>query len=157
MTLAAKLDFFKAAYAEESLREQQLRTYSNNYLGLATAYTGFLFFVVEKARPNEWLSWATFLLTAGALSFGLGLSLMASKVARYEALFGPEQMASEVAHAEDDFLLSRIADYTVACERNAAVNDRKATLLELATYSFVVGVVLSALYFVILLRHGIHP
>ena len=156
MTLATKLEFFKAAYAEESLREQQLRTYSNNYLGLAAAYTGFLFFVVEKARPTDVLSWTTFVLTTCALSLGLALSLWVSKVARYEALFTPEMMSSEVGDGEDDFLLSRIADYAVACERNVKVNDRKATVLEFATFAFVAGVVLSALYFVILLHNGIH-
>jgi hypothetical protein len=98
-----------------------------------------------------------FVATALALSAGLALSLWVSKVARYEALFDPDAMSSEVGHGEDDFLLSRIADYTVACERNVEVNNRKAAVLEYATFAFVAGVVLSALYFVILLHDGIHP
>jgi hypothetical protein len=77
------------------------------------------------------------------------LSLITTRVSDYEAVNDPEAVLEEFGETplpDEEFFDSRIADYTVACQRNAAVNDKKARRLRIAGSALLLGILLQACY-----------
>jgi hypothetical protein len=141
--------FFKSLHDEETARERQLNELARNYLSLATLYSAFVLFVLDKARPDSSTTKVVFFAAIGCMLIWFLLSLWATKVSDYEAVNAPHRVFAEFGSVpldDEEFFDNRIADYIVACERNTRANDLKASRLKLAGYSLLVGITLQACY-----------
>jgi hypothetical protein len=152
MATEQQFAFFKSLYDEESKRAQELHDHAKNNLGLATLYSAFILFVVEKLRPDTACSTAIFVSTVLCMLAAFLLSLWATQISIYEAVNEPADVLSEfgdIPPTDEEFFDNRIADYTVAYERDSLVNDRKAIQLLVARYFLLVGIALHACYFIV--------
>jgi hypothetical protein len=163
MTTERQYDFYKLLYDEEIARGEQLRSQAKHYLSLATLYSAFVIFFVDKVLPlieaeNKHPSSVVamkivFLATICAMAASFLFSLLVVQVSTFEALTDPndliDQLKGNKAVTDKDFFDRRIADIAVAFERNTAVNDRKANFLQYAGYALLVGILLHATFFVI--------
>jgi hypothetical protein len=52
MTTERQFNFYKFLYDEEIARGEQLRSQARHYLSLATLYSAFVIFFVEKVLPS---------------------------------------------------------------------------------------------------------
>src|SRR5947209_7453802 len=124
-----QLVFFESLYKAENKRSEILREHAKTNTGLATFYSAFVIFVIEKLRPETWPTFAIFILTVSSLMIAFFLSLWATQIASYERVVDGTQLLrsfDEGYPTEDRFFAERMVDYAVAAERNAVVNDRKA-------------------------------
>jgi hypothetical protein len=145
--------FFQSLYLEESERASVLADHAKNNLGLATFYSAFILFVVEKPGPtvtsySKWIFIAAVVCMLGAFL----LSLWATQISVYEAITEPADVLAAYEDSpptDEDFFDDRIADYTVAYEKNSLVNDRKANELLVARYFLLAGIALHATYFIV--------
>ena len=145
--------FYKLLFDEESAREKQLREHAKTYLSLSTLYSAFVIFVADKslgqiASTIKYVSVSSILFMAIAFSS----SLLVTQVAKYEAITDPSDVTEQFGDTQMDdgvFFDNRIAAFTVACERNANVNNKKVVLLQIAGYSLLVGIFLHAGFFVL--------
>lgn len=145
--------FFKSLYDEENERTKILGEHAKNNLGLATLYSAFILFVVDKQLTNltpvgKYLFIAAILLMLLAFS----LSLLATQISNFEAPTDPSEIFEtfgETPPKDSEFFDDRIADYSVAYEKNSAVNDKNANLLLLARYLLLAGICVHATYFVL--------
>ena len=152
MATEKQLEFFKSLYDEEGKRGQELHEHAKNNLGLATLYSAFILFVVEKLRPDTTCSKAIFIATVLCMLAAFLLSLWATQISIYEAVNEPADVLAgygERPPKDEDFFDDRIADYTVAYERDSLVNDRKANQLLVARYFLLAGIALHACYFLV--------
>jgi hypothetical protein len=144
--------FFKSLYDEENERAKILAEHAKNNLGLATLYSAFILFVVEKQVAD--IAWLGKLLFCGAILCMLGaflLSLMATQIAAYQIPNEPTDIIEGFGDdppTDEEFFDDRIIDYALACETNGSVNDRKADMLRYARYLLLGGIALHASYFV---------
>jgi hypothetical protein len=153
MATEKQYQFYKLLFDEENLREKQLREQARNYLSLATLYSAFVIFVTDKALSNMTLS-MKLLVIAAIMSMGAAfiLSLLVLQVANYEAITEPDDVTEQFGETpmkDEQFFDNRIGDFTVACNRNTKVNDKKAIYLEFAGYALVLGILLHAGFFVL--------
>jgi hypothetical protein len=121
--------FFKSLYDEQTARERQLHESARGYLSLATLYSAFILFVVDKMKPDTGLARGLFFVAIACMLTAFLISLFATKVSDYEAVNDPHDILEEefgdTPLSDEEFFDSRIADYTVACKRNADVNDKR--------------------------------
>ena len=145
--------FFQSLYSEESQRAGVLGDHAKNNLSLATFYSAFILFVVEKPGPaiTSYGKW-TFIAAVVCMLGAFLLSLWATQISIYEAIAEPADVIASYEDnppTDDDFFDDRIADYAVAYEKNSLVNDRKANELLVARYFLLAGITLHATYFII--------
>lgn len=144
--------FFKSLYDEEGERAKILAEHAKSNLGLATLYSAFILFVVEKQVAD--IAWLGKLLFCSAILLMLGaflLSLMATQIAAYRIPNEPTDIIEGFGDdppTDDDFFDDRIIEYAVACEKNSPINDGKADMLHYARYLLLGGIALHASYFV---------
>ena len=152
MATENQLAFFKSLYDEETAREKQLQDYAKHNLSLSTFYSAFIIFVVEKLRPDSMLSKSVFITAVAFMLAPFLWSLRAIKISTYEAIAEPRHIINEFGDTpptDEEFFDDRIADYTVAYERNSKVNDGKAFRLSIAGYCLALGICLHACYFIL--------
>lgn len=150
MTSEEVFPVFKSLYDDERKRTQELNDHAKNNLSLATLYSGFVIFVVEKFPPSSLCNKLLFAGTVLCMLAAFFLSLLATQIAGFEEPRRPRDMAAQFAESGydvEDFFQWRIADFTVAAERNAGVNDGRAVKLTFARYFLLLGIALHALYF----------
>jgi hypothetical protein len=141
--------YFKSVYDEENARQALLQERAKNYLSLATFYSAFVLFVVEKLRPETTTPKIVFVATVGSMLAAFLFSLWSVRVSEYEALNDPEEIIHNFGTTppeDQDFFDDRIVDYAVAYKRNSEVNDRKAFQLTLAGHLILVGIFMHAIY-----------
>jgi hypothetical protein len=144
--------FFKSLYDEESERAKILAEHAKNNLGLATLYSAFILFVIEKQTAD--IAWLGKLLFCSAILCMLGaflLSLMATQIAEYQIPNEPTDIIQTLGAdppTDEEFFDARMVDYALACETNSPINDRKADMLRYARYLLLGGITLHACYFV---------
>jgi hypothetical protein len=120
--------------------------------GLATLYSAFILFVVEKQAAD--IAWLGKLLFCSAILFMLGsflLSLMATQIAAFQIPNEPTDIIEGFGDdppTDEEFFDDRIIEYALACETNSSVNDRKADMLQYARYLLLGGIAMHASYFV---------
>lgn len=149
MASEKQYQFFKSLYDEETARERQLHDQARNHLSLATLYSAFVLFVVDRLKPAALPEKLLFIFAIVCMLAAFVISLWATKVSDYEAVNDPRRVLDEFGNApvsDEEFFDSRIADYVVAWERNSAVNDRKASRLKVAGYALLLGIMLQACY-----------
>jgi hypothetical protein len=150
MATLKQYEFFNSLYDEESARTDELHGYGKTYLSLATFYSAFVAFVVEKLRPDTTATKILFLATVVCMLGAFFISLWSMKVSNFEAVTTPrdviDQFDEDEPMTDEEFFDNRIADYVVAYERNSVVNDRKARQVEIAGYAILMGIFLHACY-----------
>jgi hypothetical protein len=143
--------FLRAMYEEELARERSLKELGKAYLFLAALYSAFAIVVVENLRPETLVATMIFLAAMLAIMACLLLSVLALSVGGYERANTPKGVIDSLGEGpeinEREFLARRIADLSVAQDRNALVNDRQASRLAFAGALLVLGVLLHAAYF----------
>jgi hypothetical protein len=163
MATERQYDFYKLLYDEENARLEQLRTQAKHYLSLATLYSAFVVFFVDKVlpaieaenkqQPSSVLAMKIiFIATICAMGASFLCSLLVIQVSTFEALTSPRDIIKQIEDREvtdKEFFNSRIADITVAFDRNSAVIDRKANVLQCAGYALLVGILLHATFFIV--------
>ena len=162
MATERQCDFYKLLYDEENARLEKLRTQAKHYLSLATLYSAFVVFFVDKVlpaieaehkQPSSVLAMKIiFIATICAMGSSFLCSLLVIQVSTFEALTSPRDIIKQIKDREvtdKEFFNSRIADITVAFDRNSAVIDRKANVLQCAGYALLVGILLHATFFII--------
>ena len=148
--------FFKSLYDEENERTKLLGEHAKNNLGLATVYSAFIIFVMDKQMATmtaigKWLFVGAILLMLTSFL----LSLLATRISDFEVATLPAEVFESFgdnAPSDEGVLDDRIADYSVACESNSSVNDRNAKMLLVARYVLLAGIAVHAAYFVERLR-----
>jgi hypothetical protein len=157
MATKQQYDAFKLLFDEESDRERVLHDLSKLYISLVTFYSGFLIFVAKDLPPKQIGHWLLFAAATVCLLLAFVLSISAASIASYEAINDPDDVIDSFGTkppSDADFLDQRIADLTVACNRNSLVNDRKAIKLQLAGMLLLFGITLHAAYFLAMVWPG---
>jgi len=162
MATERQYDFYKLLYDEENARSEQLPSQAKHYLSLATLYSAFVIFFVEKVlpaietehkQPSSILAMKiVFIATICAMAASFLFSLLVVQVSDFEALTTPKDIIVELKDKEvtdKEFFKDRIADIAVAFSRNSDVNDGKAIYLQCAGYALLAGIMLHATFFII--------
>jgi hypothetical protein len=153
MATKEQYEFYKLLYDEENAREKQLREQARNYLSLATLYSAFVIFGADKALPSiSWPAKCAFIASIVFMAAAFVLSLWVLQASKYEAIASPSDVTNQFGEASmtnEEFFDNRIADLTVACERNISVDDRKAVYLGLSGYAVLIGIFLHAGFFIL--------
>jgi hypothetical protein len=152
MATERQFEFFKSLFEAEIGRRALLQGHAKDNLALATFYSAFILFVVEKFTPTTIVTKALFVLCVGAMMVSFFLSLLATQVASYEVPTKPSAILERFGGrppTDDEFFDERIVDYAVAYERCVPINDRKARLLLVARYLLLAGVLSHASYFIV--------
>jgi len=150
MASKEQYDVFKWLYDEESSRRKAHLELCRLYISLLTLYSGFLIFVAKDQRPASFFQWLLFAASATCLAIAFFLSVSAATIAEFEAANTPENIVNSFTRrvpSNDKFFDDRIADLTVAYQRNSRVSDRKANKLMIAGYFLLAGIVAHLLYF----------
>jgi len=150
MATEKKYLFFKGMYDEESARQLLLADRAKLYLSLMTFYSAFVLFAAEKLRPDTVTLKVIFVATVGSTLSAFLLSLWSIRVSVYEGVVNPQEIVAAFGTSppdDEDFFAHRIVDFAVACQRNSAVNDRKARQLTYAGFLLLAGIFLHACYF----------
>ncbi len=141
--------FFKSLYDEENERSKILAEHAKNNLTLTTVYSAFVLFPFKDLKiTNSTEKWV-FVLGVGLMLFSILVSLWATNIANYEAITEPKDIFEGFGDNPPDdaeFFDDRIVDYSVAYEKNSAVNDKKAVYLHGARYLLLGGIVAHAMY-----------
>lgn len=143
--------YFSSIYVSENERTKSLREIAKVYIGLTSLYSAFLIFVTEKIRPSGYVELAVYISCIIAFLAAFYCSLQVLQVASYERPSDPYRIIHNFADdppEDDQFFDDRIVDLTVAANRNALVNDKKARYLSASGYLTLFGLAGHAAYFV---------
>lgn len=126
--------FFRALYEDEEKTYVHLESRGRFYFTIISLFVVALVLKGPETKASAiWLGIPSWLLSAAAvvLMLALVLLLIAVRIRTYEAVADPEDVAKSLTDAttDDDFLADRIADLTVATNRNVVVNNRVASFL----------------------------
>jgi hypothetical protein len=140
-------EFFRSVCKEEDARYDSLIDRGKIYLSIISIFFGGVFFKLDWIFENRAkLQSGLPFYAAGILSIFIALVLvaLALQVLSYEA---PSDLNSiidnlELDNDESEFINARISELAVANERNILQNDRRATLLQGALISILVGVLM---------------
>lgn len=152
MASKEQFEFFKSVYADEESRYRELIDRGKIILSLATLYTGFLAFTVERNSPASSEMFALFAAAVILLLTSFLLSILALGVYSYEGPADPEDILQNYGASppsDADFFDARIVDYAVAANRNAAQNDRRAKFIFFSIAVLLAGLTLHAIYFLL--------
>jgi hypothetical protein len=149
MATQAQFSYFKSIYDEENARQTSLQDRAKYYLSLITFYSAFILFVAQNAKPDTLILKVLFVLIIVLMLVAFLLSLLSIRVSKYEVASDPAEIIHDFGEApqdDSDFFDRRIADFTVAYERNSKVNDGKALMLAFAGYMLLAGILLHAVF-----------
>lgn len=150
MATEAQYKFFKDLYEEENERITILHDNAKVNTALITLYAGFMTFALEKSLPSSLALKGCVVVASASLVASFVLSLLATRISGYEPLNVPADILIEIEkdqQTDDVFYRKRIADFTVAYERNSIVNDGKASLLSYARYFLLIGIATHFAYY----------
>ena len=152
--MATKIEFeaFKYLYEREHARYLELGNRAKIFLSLITLIFGSLFLKLDAILTIAGRHWSILLIlimTWLAFMGALICTLLSLFIRVYEGLNRPRRMADEIDETHPDeatFLDSRIADFTVATERNHKENESRASWLQRAGLALLLGFSLSFLF-----------
>jgi hypothetical protein len=155
MATQAQYDVFLYLYEEENKRYQRLQDRAKLYLSIASIYLGAIAFKVDdvlklvtKFRIPVWL----WLMTGAILIAAVVLISWAVRIRNYEGICDPDAIIDDFGDelpSDEDFLADRLGDLAVSTNRNSAVNDRVARLLEWAAIAIILAFSLQLAFFAI--------
>jgi hypothetical protein len=131
-------EFFRTLYEDEEHRYEQLEARAKLYLSVITVFLAAVILKAEEVQKSAsalkvpwWLLLAEAVLLATTLLF----VVLGVLIRSYEAVTSPRDIIKSFGNkppSNEDFFDARIADFTVATERNVKVNDRAALFLTIA-------------------------
>jgi len=150
MATEKQVAFFQSLYDIERERTASLRETAKNYVSLSSLYSAFIIFVTEKLQPTSVITKSLFGAAIITMLLAFLAALLVTQVATFEALTDPDEVINQFGvepPTDADFFDNRIADYSVATQRNRIVNERKARYLAVAGYLILAGLAIHAAYF----------
>jgi len=138
MATKEQYEFFQFLYQEEDRRYAELESRGRFYLSIVAIFLASLLFKVEEVRASAAalsLPWWMVLAEALFLALTLLFVVIGALIRTYEGVTDPDDVIGALGKAppaNEEFFDDRIADYAVATKRNAAVNDRTATYLQIS-------------------------
>lgn len=153
-----QFEFFKALYEEENSRLKDLIERGKIYLSVVAAYSGLFAFTTDKlpAPTTSWLAKCVFCLVAVSLIAALVSIMRSLGIYSYEGLVDPEELLKEIganAQSDDVFFDFRVADLSVAHNRNEKQNDRRAWYLSVASWLTVAGILFHMVFVFLVVFH----
>jgi hypothetical protein len=135
--MATKVQFevFREAYEAEKEHYAQVEARAKLYLTIITFYLGAVAFKFSDVLTfmKTYGIPATLYIAGGVLLLlALLLTILATRIRTYEAAYDLRHIIEsfkEVPPTDSEFLDARLVDYTIATERNRAMNNRVAKLL----------------------------
>jgi hypothetical protein len=137
MATETHYSIFKSLYDEELARFQWLIARGQVYLGICTFFLGGSALKLEGTRDGGDLGYGI-----AVVNFVIAfiLIVLALGIYSYEAPFDPVDLLARSKLPDDGaFREDRIVDLAAATNRNAHQNERRANLLQIASYLMVVG------------------
>ncbi|MGX5802626.1 hypothetical protein ACWGS9_15440 [Bradyrhizobium sp. Arg314] len=151
MATQGQYDFFRLLYDQENSREGTLNQHSGRLLSLITFYSAFIIYIADRSGNLPWVTKVVLAAAIGSMLCGFLMIVWGGRVANFEALNSPDDVIGQFPEHEgmtdERFFDLRIADFSVATERNSKVNDRRADALLWASYCLATGIALHAAYF----------
>lgn len=157
MVTELQFNIFRSLYDEELQRTNDLRSLGQIHLGACTFLLGGLLFKYKDLIQNINGFFESGILYIAFLFLALAniTTLLSLRIFRYEYFSYPRPMFEiygEKQPEDEKFLDYRIADLTVAFERNHAVNDGRAKLLNISSILLIVGTTLIFMIFLLVLK-----
>jgi hypothetical protein len=135
MASEVQFEAFRAAYEAENDRYAQLESRAKLYLTIITFYLGavaFKFADVLTFMKTYAIPPTLYIAGGVLLLLSLLLTILATRIRTYETAYDLRQIIEsfeDVPPSDSKFRDDRLADYTIATERNRATNNRVANLL----------------------------
>jgi hypothetical protein len=138
-------EFFKMMYEEEERRYDQLVDRGKSYITILAAYAGFMIIKGESFTPliGKWSGSWLIKFSLVFLFIGFVSTILALSILRHEGICDPSEVAStyrKISPKDEDFFNYRIADFVVACERNARSNDWRAIWLNVTVIAMMCSI-----------------
>ena len=158
MATQVQFEIFRAAYQQETERSTRLESRAKFYLTIVTFYLGAIAFKFSDvlAFAKEYHIAPIFYISTGILLLAsLLFAILSMRIRTYEAPFDPEQIIKSFGKSppkDDNFLDQRLVDYTVAINRNRAVNNHVANLLSGSSWLLFAGISLQLVTFIMALQ-----
>ncbi len=146
MSSQSQFEYYKYLFERESSRYQELINRGKLFLSVITLYLGLLAVAADKSIPKlqaYTLPAITYFIGVALIVTALTLVVLAVGIYQHEKPSDPMKMIdrySETEPTDSEFFDERIADFAVATERNARINDRRAALLRFASFVLLFGV-----------------
>lgn len=155
MATQVQFEIFRAAYDAENERYERLESRAKLYLTIITFYLGavafkfadvLIFMKTYGIPPTLYIAGGVLLLLS------LLLTILATRIRAYERAYDLRDIIEsfkESAPTDSEFLDARLADYTIASERNRAANNRVADLLSGSSWLLFSAILLQLTVFFI--------
>lgn len=146
MATKEQWEIFKYIYEQETARYENLNSRGKVYLSLITLYLGAVAFKADfwfLQASQTAISTILFTALLGSFVSALCVTVAALGIYTYEGLADPEGIIKQFGDrppSNEDFYDDRIADATVAANRNSVTNDKRATLLTIASVLLITGI-----------------
>jgi hypothetical protein len=148
MATKEQYEFFRSLYEDEERVYSQLEARAKFYFSVVSLFLAALLLKAKEVQESAgalglpwWLVLVEGLLLSGALLFVVCGVL----IRRYEGIADPEDIIKNFGQkppSNEQFFDDRIADYTVAANRNAAANERTARWLSYSGLLLTAAIVL---------------
>jgi len=148
MATKEQYEFFRSLYEDEERVYSQLEARAKFYFSIVSLFLAAILLKAKEVQESAralgvpwWLVLSEGLLLSGALLF----VVFGVLIRRYEGVADPETIIKnfgDTAPTNEDFYDDRIADYTVAANRNAAANNNTARWLSLSGLFLTLAMVL---------------
>lgn len=137
MATENQYNFFKYVYEKEQDRYKELLNRGKVFIGIISFYVGTLVVNSVNNLPDlkgEHHLWSDYLILVSLITFGIGffLSILAMGFYKHENITNLTRVIKSFGDSpmrDEDFFDYRLADFTVATERNHEKNNIRAKLL----------------------------
>lgn len=152
MATKTQYEVFQFVHDAEDKRMTELVTRAKVYLSIATFFLGGLAF--KMGDPVLLISTAAqiiYFVAAGLFILAFSFILAALFIYSYEGVTDLIEVIEEFQAkppSDTDFLDDRIVDLAIACDRNVRQNDKRAVLLQIASFVMLLGVLAASASFV---------
>jgi len=135
--------FFRQCYEQEEKRNHELNDRAKAYITIQTLYLAAFAFKIpdlpQSLKTCE-LCCVAAAIAAAFLILSFITAILSMRILEYELLCDMQEACSEES-SMSLFYKKRIADYTVATQRNIVVNNKRANALRVSCYLLAAGIV----------------
>lgn len=150
------LEYCKYLYEEEKERKNNLNDSVKTYIVFLTFILGvgvlkilplekLILLLKNKSINQNFIIFSIIVFSLSIFIFFISLifTILILKTWKFERPSDPKitTLKSVCMENENELLSSIIADYIIACNRNHAINDKKAKLLSYALFSLITGMI----------------
>jgi hypothetical protein len=153
MATKEQYEFFRSLYDEEEARYSQLEARARLYLAVISAFIAAIVLKANEIKQSIRILGGDrrLLAVATLLVASLVMIVISTKIRQYEGIADPREIIENFGPAppsNEEFFDLRLADLTVATERNAKVNDQVARFLAWAGVLLALAMVALLLFLV---------